>query len=361
MNKGRTQMLIKLNNILSENLQWKKPRIDFLTIFITSLIKVKTVNLSEIAEAFDSTSKKESNYRRIQRFFADFELDYVAFAKLLISMVPEKSLTVIVDRTNWKSFGTDKNFFFLAVEYKGIGIPVLWKLLNKKGNTNTDERIDLLDEFVQLFGTRKIAAFLADREFVGKEWFNWLSDNQIPFMIRIKNNFLLEKTNKERSKAKNFFRSHASKEIEKELFDLNLKLIGAKIRFGDNLIVATNIPDSKLELYSKRWSIETMFTYFKSKGFNLEATKIVDPERLNKLVALLSLAFCWCIIVGEFFHPKQSRYREDLKCYSKSIFKVGFENLRRSLLSPSSNKLLLSKAQNLFIRKLQDFRKIVVE
>ncbi|WP_373429188.1 transposase [Psychrobacter sp. van23A] len=34
----------------------------------------------------------------------------------------------------------------------------------------------------------KIQYVLADREFVGKEWFQWLNKEQIKFCIRIKHN-----------------------------------------------------------------------------------------------------------------------------------------------------------------------------
>lgn len=38
------------------------------------------------------------------------------------------------------------------------------------------------------FGKERIIKFLADREFVGKKWFNWLKSEEIDFAIRIKKN-----------------------------------------------------------------------------------------------------------------------------------------------------------------------------
>ena len=37
--------------------------------------------------------------------------------------------------------------------------------------------------------------------------------------------------------------------------------------------------------------IETLFGIFKSRGFNLEDTHLVDSERLSRLFALLTIAF----------------------------------------------------------------------
>ena len=38
-----------------------------------------------------------------------------------------------------------------TVEYHRVAIPVLWYMLNKRGNSNQTERIKLLKEFTGLF------------------------------------------------------------------------------------------------------------------------------------------------------------------------------------------------------------------
>ena len=48
----------------------------FLALFLIALLRVKTVNLVEIATGFAGKAKTESNYKRLQRFFREFELDY---------------------------------------------------------------------------------------------------------------------------------------------------------------------------------------------------------------------------------------------------------------------------------------------
>ncbi len=77
----------------------------------------------------------------------------------------------------------------LSIVHKGIGIPLYWSLLDKRGNSNSEERKKLLNKFIKNFGKDKIEYVLADREFVGQEWFTFLKD--IPFCIRIKKNSLV--------------------------------------------------------------------------------------------------------------------------------------------------------------------------
>ena len=60
-------------------------------------------------------------------------------------------------------------------------------MLEKKGNSNTSERVELLEEFVELFGDRKIACICAEREFLGHNWLKYLlSQPRMPFRIRIR-------------------------------------------------------------------------------------------------------------------------------------------------------------------------------
>ena len=64
-----------LADILKNNLDWNKARIDLLANMIIALIKVRTVCLTEIATALSGKAKKDSKYKRLQRFFRFFPMD----------------------------------------------------------------------------------------------------------------------------------------------------------------------------------------------------------------------------------------------------------------------------------------------
>ncbi|WP_366537389.1 transposase, partial [Acinetobacter baumannii] len=51
--------------------------------------------------------------------------------------------------------------------------------------------------------------------------------------------------------------------------------------------------------YALRWEIETLFSCLKGRGFNLENTRLTDPRRVKKLIAVLAISFCWCYLTGE--------------------------------------------------------------
>jgi hypothetical protein len=47
-------------------------------------------------------------------------------------------------------------------------------MLDKRGSSNSKERIELVNKFIRLFGKDAIGPIVADREFVGKQWLEFL-------------------------------------------------------------------------------------------------------------------------------------------------------------------------------------------
>jgi hypothetical protein len=107
-----------------------------------------------------------------------------------------------------------------------------------------------------------------------------------------------------------------------------------RLEDGSLLVVATQSkPHSAITDYAKRWSIETLFGIFKTRGFCLESTHLSNPERLCKLLALLSLALCWVILTGAWLHQLKPLTIKKHGHRAKSIFRYGFDYLRNIVLN----------------------------
>ncbi len=77
----------------------------------------------------------------------------------------------------------------LGIVYKGVALPLLFTMLDKRGNSNSEERIELVNKYIHLFGKNTIESIVADREFVGQQWLGFLNQEKIKYYIRIRNNF----------------------------------------------------------------------------------------------------------------------------------------------------------------------------
>jgi hypothetical protein len=78
--------------------------------FLISLFRVRTVNPSEIAVGFIGKAAMESHYKRLQRFFREFEVDYSEIAKTVerLMKIPEPWV-LSCDRTEWQYGDTTFN------------------------------------------------------------------------------------------------------------------------------------------------------------------------------------------------------------------------------------------------------------
>ena len=113
-----------------------------------------------------------------------------------------------------------------------------------------------------------------------------------------------------------------------------LKLAATRLVSRDLLVVATNTdPKIALAQCRRRWAIETLFAATKTRGFNLEDTHLIHPDRIGKLLAVLAVAFAFAHATGEW----QAKHRPIIikahKRRAPSIFRVGFDRLRKILLA----------------------------
>jgi hypothetical protein len=154
-----------------------------------ALFRARTVNLAELATVWGGRANEASNYKRMQRFFKSFDVKMEQIAKMVMSIAGIPQPWVLsIDRTNWSFGKTHFNILMLCVVHEGIGYPLLWTMLGKKkGNSNSAERMDLLDRFQALFPDGSIAYLTGDREFIGKPWLSYLMmEKPIPFRLRIR-------------------------------------------------------------------------------------------------------------------------------------------------------------------------------
>lgn len=330
-----------INLHLQRHLGWHKARVKFLELLIVSLIRTRTVVFSINAVSLNDRIIC-SNLRRIQRFFSDFTIDFDVIAKILMAINPIKGpYKLSLDRTNWQFSGINYNILCLTIVADGVSLPLLWTMLNKRGNSNQDERKALLMRYIRLFGLASIECLIADREFIGQEWISFLAAQPIKFYIRIRENLLVNQKGRE---LKTFwlFNNLPLNQVrqlynplvinEQWVYLTGMRIINSKNQV-EYIIVATYQFDCQtMQVYAKRWSIECFFKSIKSAGFNIEGTHLTDQKRLEKLFAVVCIAFVWVYIVGQYQNRiKQIPIlRHQRRAFS--IFRYGLDEINRALL-----------------------------
>jgi hypothetical protein len=177
-----------LREALRPHLGWHGARLSFVAAFLIALFRVKTVNFAELATAFVGKAQPESHYKRMQRFFGEFEVNDRTIAHSVIALLKIPQPWVLsLDHTEWQFGQTTYNILMLGVVHQGMAFPLVWTMLDKRGNSNTTEGIALVERFLVLFPDAVIQELMADREFLGQQWFRYLLNYpRIRFRIRIR-------------------------------------------------------------------------------------------------------------------------------------------------------------------------------
>ena len=324
-----------LRQALKPHLEWHGARLSFLALFLVALLRVKTVNLAEMATGFRTNAQTESSYKRLQRFFRDFDLDYAVVAKLIAALMDIPQPWILsTDRTEWSFGQTRFNILMLGVVHNGVAYPLVWTMLDKKGNSNSDERMDLLDRFEQIFPDTKVAYLSGDREFVGREWLTYLLiEPTISFRLRIKKSDRIGDEKKQLRASIIFahLKPGQTQVLSGRRWVWGRLVYVSALRLDDGELLIIITPDaasSAISDYAQRWGIETLFGIFKTRGFCLESTHFTDAQRLSKLIALMSIALCWAIKTGEWLHQHQPIKVKKHGRKAKSVFRYGLDYLR---------------------------------
>lgn len=296
----------------------------------------------KVANTFDSEAHADSVYRQIQRFLKNENEVSIDFLKLLKL---DGKLKILIDRTEWKFGATWVNILTLSVAYKNVAIPILWEVVNHKGNATALEHKAIIEKFVAEFGAHRILRIYADREFGSYELFAYLLENKLDFHIRLKTSH--------KSSGKSFlqiWRNVQDKvklrgKVKIEVFGLEIYVSCVKYQKDgktEYLIVASGERNrDAIEEYKVRWQIETMFGCLKSRGFNFEETHLTEPKKIGKLLLLLGLGLLLSILMGEFQVETLKQVKMKLKKnkrYAKSVFRIGLDALQNLLFNYNKPK-----------------------
>jgi len=327
-----------LSGVFQHHLSWDKRRCDFAARYIIAALKVCTVNGIKIANALEGKSKKESKYRRVQRFFAEFSFRGEDIARMLLALMPiPPPYMLSLDRTEWHFGKVVFNILVLGIVVEGTSIPLFWMILPKAGSSRTSARQKLLKRLLLVMPAEHIAGLVADREFIGRHWFMFLEKRNIPLFLRLRANTVVD-TPQGRQQIQHALAwmqtgQRLRGRLQTTIYGVRLYISVMCLEHDWCIIAHQQQTRNAFAIYKKRWTIETLFASLKSRGFHLEATHLNDPARLWRLFALLAIALLWAYKCGLFWMEKKAINVKKHGRLAHSITAYGLQELQHSLLN----------------------------
>ena len=167
--KGEITSILHTNPLV-ENLARK----NCLSLIVPAMIQLRKIQFCELATVLNPSVKTNSNVNRIEDFFREVQLNFAAQATLILTLLPKNSkLRLTIDPTEWDFGQCQVNILMVLVGCGELQLPLYWEMLdNKSGNSNSQDRIDLLAKCCTVLDKRRIGLVVGDREFVGHQWIN---------------------------------------------------------------------------------------------------------------------------------------------------------------------------------------------
>ena len=227
----------------------------------------------------------------------------------------------------------------VSLYVNGVGYPIAWRLLpkrTKRDDSDTSRRIAIIKKVLKAIKPTQIKCLLMDKEFIGEDWLKWLNQQQISYIARIKDNALVNETLPVKSYRKGRSRKKMMRTqviIYGQYVYLSYKPITSKNRRSEYLFTVSNPMQGEemLELYTDRWSIEQMFSHWKSRVFDFECTHITNCKRLMGLIGLIALSYTMVYPRGTQLNSKLAIKREKHGYLAKSIFRYGLDHFKHAM------------------------------
>ena len=289
---------------------------------LQGILEAGSPRLSDIAAKMPGN--EEACYKRVQRFLQDN--DPRETLKMLFN---EEADFVIGDPTEIERPHADKTEYVgtlmdgetkgfsmltLATPLRGRAIPFHFvtyssRTFEDQPSSRNLEHFKAIQEIQQLIGTRPI---VFDREFSYRELLNSLVEEGVHFVIRLKMgahppHFYYEAEQKHPLRL--LIAPINKPKIYRQVYymgEVCLNVIGIwRYGFKEPMWILTNMdPEAGLALYDQRMKIEICFRDLKSL---LHIDKVMNKSQvyLNKMLAMVMLAYAISLIVGEVIRDVQ--------------------------------------------------------
>lgn len=343
-----------LSRAVAKHIGLSATRLETLSWLALLIMQHGTISLWRLAAYVASAAQTASVQRRFYRFFQFVRLNGTHSAHVVVELLglSGKPWVLAIDRTNWDFGKTTINILMISVAWNGMGIPLLWTLLPTAGNSNTSERTDLLDRLRTAFPDMKIAALIGDREFIGDTWMAYLQRENIPFILRLRENqYVLREgyvalpisiiAQHLKVGEKMIVKGRCQLGRANETLSASVRLVITRLASGELLaLICSGRSRYALARYRERWTIETMFGNLKTKGFALESTHLTNPEKLCTLLALLAFAVALSVKTGA---ARARLHAIPIKTHGRrawSLFALGLNTLRKILAAGSPDQII---------------------
>jgi hypothetical protein len=302
----------KLAEKVKEGLQTALPKlrqtvVKKLALAVGAMIEAQTPNTIELANVLplpteQSVIREQWLRRLLKNPLLDSPVVMEPFARTVLAEAARHGQTIIlsIDQTDLSDrFAV----LMVALQVGDRSLPLAWEVETGAANIGFAGQHVVLEQVRAWLPADATVLLLGDRFYPSAELFAWLQQHGWQYRLRLKGNLTVDTGFCETTTGE-----LADGVTERYLPDVRLFHRGVPTNLGiwheagheAPWIIAMDCPPTKSTVrdYGTRWVIEPTFADFKSRGFQLEDTQLQAPDRLARLILIMTLAMYWCVQVG---------------------------------------------------------------
>ena len=278
-----------------------------LALLVATMLHARSANLMALAACLPvSTERADMRYQWIARFIDNDRVvcDAVMepFAREVLAKAAKAGRVVLImDQTK----ASDRHqILMLSLRFGERAVPLAWRVEATAGAIGFGCQKDLLTAIAPWLPQDADICLMADRFYGTPDLIAFAIEQGWDYRLRLRGNLSV------------FIAGHKSRldqhiackrpylhniELTHRRVTTNVGIINDPGHDEPWFIAMSDKPGYLTTLdYTARWGIEPMFSDFKSRGFGLEQSQLQTPDRLSRLLLVMSLALYFAVSTGQW-------------------------------------------------------------
>jgi hypothetical protein len=287
----------------------RKTVVDKVALVVGAMIERQTPNAAELANVLPlATARQDMREQWLRRLLKNPLLSSPVllepWARDALAEASRQGQTVVLslDQTD---LGDRFAVLMLGLVLGDRALPLAWTVEAGPANLGFEHQHTLLERVRGWLPAGAAVLLLADRFYPSVALFDWLHAQGWRYRLRLKGNLTVDPGFGDLVTTGDL----AVGQTERYLPDVRLFHHAVATHLGilhepghpEPWIIAMECAPNRATVrdYGSRWGIEPLFSDYKSRGFDLEATHLRAPDRLDRLLVIMALALHWCVRVGQ--------------------------------------------------------------
>lgn len=332
----------KFRQLLPELWQECASRMINLSLMVSAIPKAKDLTQPALAAEMPLPAQDTSLVQRQRRWLMNDQVQeqrtYQPLIRPFVEAMSHSTLPVILDTT---AAGINCHLLTVAIGYQRRALPVIWQAgQGKRGHTSGQVQIELLRQLLAWLPPEADLIILGDGEFGHVQLLRWLKAYGYHYCLRVASDTYILYEGQWRRLDSFDLQPDETLWLEQVYLaqtdpcgPVNIFLTWDE---GHQRLVplVTNLalPQETRYWYDKRYWIEPLFGDIKGHGFDLQTSRLRDPERLSRLMLAVSLAYLWLCFLGSVaLMTGQAKLVDRTDRRDRSVFTIGRLWLNRLL------------------------------